>query len=94
MYYIAYLLFEYKKSKAIPVAGHGGPQNCETSRLPHFLENWFIDGGEVVGLTWQLPFTPSKISGTHFCWRVSQPHGHSAARRHRSTKKSNEFIGN
>jgi hypothetical protein len=25
------------KAKVIPVTGHGGPQGCETSRLPHFL---------------------------------------------------------
>jgi hypothetical protein len=28
-----------KKGKAIPVADHGGPWGCETSRLPHFLNN-------------------------------------------------------
>jgi hypothetical protein len=27
------------KSKAVPVTGHGDPYNCETSRLPRFLEN-------------------------------------------------------
>jgi hypothetical protein len=41
------------KSKAIPVTGHGGPQGCETSRLPHFLENRLTDGGEVSNLTRQ-----------------------------------------
>jgi hypothetical protein len=25
-----------KNGKAIPVTDHGGPQSCETSRLPHF----------------------------------------------------------
>jgi hypothetical protein len=34
------------KSKAIPVTGRGGPQNYETSRLPHFIENQLTDGGE------------------------------------------------
>jgi hypothetical protein len=27
------------KGKAIPVTGCGGPQGCETSRLPHFLDS-------------------------------------------------------
>jgi hypothetical protein len=27
------------KIKATPVTGRGGPQGCETSRLPHFLES-------------------------------------------------------
>jgi hypothetical protein len=37
-----------KKGKAIPVTGRGGLQSCETSRLPHHLENRLTDGGEVV----------------------------------------------
>jgi hypothetical protein len=27
------------KAKAIPITTHEGPQGCETSRLPHFLDN-------------------------------------------------------
>jgi hypothetical protein len=53
--------------KVIRVTGRGGPLSCETSRLPDFLENRFTDGGEVVSLTLQSPFTPRKIPGTHFC---------------------------
>jgi hypothetical protein len=34
------------KCKAIPVTGRGGPYGCEKSRLSHFLENRFTDGGE------------------------------------------------
>jgi hypothetical protein len=56
-----------KKGKAISVTGRGGPQGCETSRLPHFLDNRLTDGGEVVSLTRRPPFTPRKIPGTHFC---------------------------
>jgi hypothetical protein len=37
--------------KAIPVRGHGGPLGCETSRLPHFIDNRLTDVGEVVSLT-------------------------------------------
>jgi hypothetical protein len=32
------------KSKAIPVTGRGGLQGCEMLKIPHFLENWNIDG--------------------------------------------------
>jgi hypothetical protein len=27
------------------------------------------------------PFTPTKIPGTHFCWKLSRPQGHSEAGR-------------
>jgi hypothetical protein len=54
------------KCKVIPVTGRGGPQSCETSRLPHFLENRLTDVGEIVSLTLRPPFTPRKISGTNF----------------------------
>jgi hypothetical protein len=52
------------------------------------------DGGEVVSLTHQQPFTPRKIPGTHLCLRLSRPQGHSQAGRIRSTEKSNDLIGN
>jgi hypothetical protein len=55
------------KIKAIPVTGRGGPYDCETSRLPHFLDNQFRDGGEIVSLTRRPPLPPRKIPGTHFC---------------------------
>jgi hypothetical protein len=55
------------KGKPIPVTGHGGPQGCETSSLPHFLYSQLIDGSEVVILMHRLPFSPRKIPGTYFC---------------------------
>jgi hypothetical protein len=48
------------KGKANPVTGHGGPQGYETSRLPHFLDNWLTDG--VVSHTGQPPFTTQEDS--------------------------------
>jgi hypothetical protein len=74
--------------------GHGSPYGCETSRFPHFLDNWLTDGGEVVSLTRQPPFTPREIPGTHFCQRLSWPQGHSVAGRTRSIEKFNNVIGN
>jgi hypothetical protein len=40
--------------KALPLTGREGPLGCETSRLPHFLDNRLTDGGEVVSLTGRL----------------------------------------
>jgi hypothetical protein len=65
------------KSKAIPVTGRGGPQGCEMSRIPYFLDNRLTDGTEAFNLTNWLPFTPSKIPGSHFCYRLSRVQGHS-----------------
>jgi hypothetical protein len=50
----------HKKRKAIFVIRRGGPKDCETSRLPHFLDNWLTDGGEVVTLTRQPTLIPRK----------------------------------
>jgi hypothetical protein len=36
---------------------------------------------------------PRKFPGTHFCYRLSRPHGHSAAGRIRSIEKCNDLIG-
>ena len=38
--------------------------------------------------------TSLSIPGTHFCWRLSRSHGHSAAGRIMSMKNSNETITN
>jgi hypothetical protein len=64
--YMAYCA-EAKKGKAIPVTDREGPQGCETSKLPHSLDNRLTDGGEVVNLTRRPLFAPKKICGTHFC---------------------------
>jgi hypothetical protein len=79
------------KIKPMLVTDRGDAYGCETSRLSRFLDNKFTDGGEVVS---RPPFAPRKIPGTHFCYRLSEPQGHSAAGRIRSTEKSNILIGN
>jgi hypothetical protein len=56
-----------KKGKTIPVTSRGGPYGCETSRFPYFLDNRLTDGGKVVSPKRRPPFTPGKISDTHFC---------------------------
>jgi hypothetical protein len=34
--------------KDIPLTGREGTYGCETSRLPHYVENRLTDGGEVI----------------------------------------------
>jgi hypothetical protein len=50
-----------KSSQVTFVTGRGDQKSCETSRLPHFLDNQLTDGGEVVSLTQ--------------CWILSRPQG-------------------
>jgi hypothetical protein len=53
--------------RVVPVRGRRGPQGCETSRTPQFLDNRLTDGGDVVSLKRRPRFTPRKILDTHFC---------------------------
>jgi hypothetical protein len=50
--------YETGEKKVNPSLQRESPWGCETSRFPHFLENWLTDGGEVVNLTRRPPFTP------------------------------------
>jgi hypothetical protein len=52
----------YLKGKVTTATEREGPQGCETSRLPHFLDNRLTDGSEVVSLTCRPPFTPQEDS--------------------------------
>jgi hypothetical protein len=64
-----------KKRQSYPVTGREGPLGCETSRLPHFLDNRLTDGGEFVSPPRRPPFTPRKIPGTHLLEAETTPEG-------------------
>jgi hypothetical protein len=40
----------YKKGKAIPLTGCGGPQGSEMLRLPCLLDNRLVIGGEITDI--------------------------------------------
>jgi hypothetical protein len=40
--------FTYKKSKSIPITGHGGLEGCETLRIPQGLDSQPTDGDKVI----------------------------------------------
>jgi hypothetical protein len=50
--------------------------------------------GKFVSPTHRPPLPTGNIPGTHFCYRLNQPQGHSAAGRIMSMKISNDTIGN
>jgi hypothetical protein len=48
------------KGKVMLVTGRGGPLGCETSRLPHFLDNLLTDGGK--------PYAPAAFYLQEHSW--------------------------
>jgi hypothetical protein len=66
------------KAKAIPLTGCGGPRGGETLRLPHFVDSWLMDGGEVASLTFQPPYTAYLLITVHgICLIFLRSMGHS-----------------
>ena len=68
---------------------HHGP--LEWPRFPDFV-TMTQDGGKVVSLTHRPPLPPGNTPDTHFCQRLSRPHGHGAIGRIMSMKNSNDTI--
>ena len=81
------------KGKAVPLQAWSGP---EGSRKLTFLDYMTKaqDGGKVVSPTHRPPLPPGNAPGTHFCYRLSRPHGHIAIGRITSMKNSNDTIWN
>jgi hypothetical protein len=52
------------------------------------------EGGKIVRPTHRPPLPPGNILGTHFCYRLNRPQGHSATGRIMSMKKSSDTVGN
>ena len=82
-----------KKGKAVLLKAWSGPEGSRKLRFPDFMTT-AQDGGKVVSLTHRPPLTPGNTPGTHFCWRLSRPQGHSATGRIMSLKNSNDTVGN
>ena len=62
---------------SVPLQAWSGPEGSRKLRLPDFMTT-AQDGGKVVSLTHQPPLHSRNAPGTHFCYRLSRPQGHSA----------------
>jgi hypothetical protein len=73
---------------AVPLQVWSGPEGSRKLRFPDFMTT-AQDGGKVVSLMYRPNLPPGNTPGTHFCYRLSRPHGHSAIGRIISLKNSN-----
>jgi len=80
------------KSKAVPLQAWNGLEGSRELRFPDFMTTAH-DGSKVVSLRHRPPLPLGNTPGTHFCWRLSRPQGHSATGRIMSLKNSNDTIG-
>ena len=52
------------------------PEGSRKLRFPDYMTT-AQDGGKVVSLTHRPPLPPGNVPGTHFCWMLNRPQGHS-----------------
>ena len=65
------------KGTAVPLQAWSGPESSRKLRFPDLMTT-AQDGGKVVSLMQRPPLPPGNTPGAHFCYRLSQPQGHSA----------------
>ena len=68
---------DYVQGKAVPLQAWSGPEGSRKLRFPDFMTT-AQDGGKVVSPRHRPPLPPENASGTHFCYSLSRPQGHSA----------------
>jgi hypothetical protein len=70
------------------------PLGFQEVEAPRFLDNRYTKMVRSLALSTGRIYPPGNIPGTHCCYRLSRPRGHSAAGRIMSVKNSNDTIGN
>jgi hypothetical protein len=72
---------ELVKTKAFPLQALGRPLGFQEVEAPRISGKSALEGGRTVSPRHRPSLPLGKISGTHFCQRLSRFQGHSAARR-------------
>jgi len=65
------------KGKAVPLQAWSGPDGSRKLRFPDVMTTT-QDVCTFVSPTHRPPLPPGNAPGTHFCYRLSRPQGHSA----------------
>jgi hypothetical protein len=78
----------------VPLQAWTDPDGFSMVEAPRFQDNRHMKVVRLSALLTGRLYPPGNIPGTHFCLRLSQPQGHSAAGRIMSMKNSNYTIGN
>ena len=66
-----------QKGKSVPLQAWSASEGSRNLMFPDFVTTAH-DECKVVSFTHRTPLPQGNALGTHFCWRLSQPHGHSA----------------
>jgi hypothetical protein len=77
-----------------PITGLDRPWVFQEVESPRFQYNRHMKVVRLSTLRTGRLYPPEHIPGTHFCYSLSQPRGHSAAERIMSMKNSRDSIGN
>jgi hypothetical protein len=91
---LAWSVFLCTINKSNPTTGLDRPWGFQEVEAPRFQDIRHMNMVTLSALRTGRLYPAGNISGTHFCYRLSQLQGYSAAGRIRSIKSSNETIRN
>ena len=74
LYFLYVRFVRCVKNKAVPLEAWTGPEGSRKLKFLDFVTT-AQDGGKVVSLAHRPPLPPGSTLGTHFCQRLSRPHG-------------------
>ena len=89
---VVLLLVMYSKSN--PITGLDRPRGFQEVEALRFQDNRHMKVVRLSDLRTGRLYPPGNTPGTHYCYRLSQPQGHSVAGRIMSMKNSNDTIEN